>query len=792
MGLRQHQVDDAVEQLAQVQRRRGDGQAAGLDLGVVEDVIQDLRQRRAGLLGQRQHAALVAIQLGLFQQFHQPEHTVHRRADLVAHHRQEAFLGAQCGLGGFLGDAQCAGLVMPLGDVRDDAVPYEVAAFKSRHRPELNPAGPLHAGKQDFEFQRRARGRRLLHGVAQPAPFVRHQQALLRGDLAKEVGCAASEGALAIASGIDHLAPCVARTAPALEYHVRQAVGHVLQLTFGGDRALPGFMYLRDIHVRRYRTAGRAIAPAERHHPEDDRAKLPGGIAQFDLDVARFHRRDRLLLQCQQSVHRSGRLRVDRLHCMADDVVPLYPEESLERGVERHIAAAGVPGGHRLGQAGQQRLLESQLVLEALLDAPPQRDLLPQPEMAHRQHQHHQRPKRQHRPDAFDGSSPGHIELIGRGCPFAMDALTLQLRHHRQRTLQRLAQGLEIRCHPQADFLVEAGQSRNAQVSQAAPAQQGIHGGQVAQHGVGVAAVHHVERFARAMHRDQVGMGKPGSYRFLHRVATYHGDTPVRDVLEAAGIWGVGRDHDHHRRHVDGPGRQHRGADRLLAGSGNQVDFPKRQPLAGIHGIARRHVAELDTQAFAKGRKVVDEQARQIALRILDGVGRQPERHRIADNRVPEQRIAFRLGQCHGGNASAQPPVPQCFHDIVRRLRQPAVEFAQNAGIARGRGKAESRCFGIQPAYDAQSFEALLTQCQLHLLPGTHIDVRLTGIERLQCERHGCLLRHRHAGMALAQFLCPRRARFERHARTAREAVLHGRHVILARDQHGRALQVWR
>ncbi|MNN72012.1 hypothetical protein D3C81_1880090 [compost metagenome] len=59
MGLWQQQAEHAIEQLAQVQRLRGDAQSAGLDLRVVEDVIEYLRQRLARFLGQREQALLL-------------------------------------------------------------------------------------------------------------------------------------------------------------------------------------------------------------------------------------------------------------------------------------------------------------------------------------------------------------------------------------------------------------------------------------------------------------------------------------------------------------------------------------------------------------------------------------------------------------------------------------------------------------------------------------------------------------------------------------------------------------
>ncbi len=123
MGAACQQADRAVEQCAQVGRRGRDGQAAGLDLCVVEDVVEDVQQRPARLLHQCHHPLLLAFQPGLQQQFHQAEHAVHRGADLVAHRGQEAVLGAQRGFGRLPGRHQRIGLRALCGDVAQVAVP---------------------------------------------------------------------------------------------------------------------------------------------------------------------------------------------------------------------------------------------------------------------------------------------------------------------------------------------------------------------------------------------------------------------------------------------------------------------------------------------------------------------------------------------------------------------------------------------------------------------------------------------------------------------------------------------
>ena len=91
-----------------------------LDLGVVENVVQNHEQRFGRRAHQLERAALLLGQLGIENQLHEAQHGVHRRADLVAHVGQECrarpgdALGQVAGLAhdsfgalrGFLADRQ--------------------------------------------------------------------------------------------------------------------------------------------------------------------------------------------------------------------------------------------------------------------------------------------------------------------------------------------------------------------------------------------------------------------------------------------------------------------------------------------------------------------------------------------------------------------------------------------------------------------------------------------------------------------------------------------------------------
>ena len=93
------QVHRRLHALAQVEGVALDVHAPGLDLGEVEDVVDDRQQRIAGVADGGGEVALVVGQRRVQQQPAHADHRVHRRADLVAHRRQEGALGFVGGFG---------------------------------------------------------------------------------------------------------------------------------------------------------------------------------------------------------------------------------------------------------------------------------------------------------------------------------------------------------------------------------------------------------------------------------------------------------------------------------------------------------------------------------------------------------------------------------------------------------------------------------------------------------------------------------------------------------------------
>ena len=81
-------------------------EAPGLDLGEVEDVVDDFEQGVAARADGLEILALFGLQRRVEHQAAEADHGVHRRTDLVAHVGQELALGAIGGLGGFHGLAE--------------------------------------------------------------------------------------------------------------------------------------------------------------------------------------------------------------------------------------------------------------------------------------------------------------------------------------------------------------------------------------------------------------------------------------------------------------------------------------------------------------------------------------------------------------------------------------------------------------------------------------------------------------------------------------------------------------
>ena len=83
-------------------------QLAGLDLRMIEHVVEDRHQRRARRRRRSHQTPLLGVERRMAQQVERAQHAVHRRADLVAHRREELRLRHVGRLGRLLGALQRA------------------------------------------------------------------------------------------------------------------------------------------------------------------------------------------------------------------------------------------------------------------------------------------------------------------------------------------------------------------------------------------------------------------------------------------------------------------------------------------------------------------------------------------------------------------------------------------------------------------------------------------------------------------------------------------------------------
>ena len=95
LRLPAHQLVDLVHDLADVHRSRVQRDFARLELGQIEYVVDQCEQNLTAAADRLRIRTLLFGELGHQQQLRHAQHAVHRRADLVAHHRQEFAFGAQ-------------------------------------------------------------------------------------------------------------------------------------------------------------------------------------------------------------------------------------------------------------------------------------------------------------------------------------------------------------------------------------------------------------------------------------------------------------------------------------------------------------------------------------------------------------------------------------------------------------------------------------------------------------------------------------------------------------------------
>ena len=124
MGARREQLDGLLDQRAECEWPRFEVEPARLDLGEIEDFLDQRIQRVAGGLHRLGVGRLFRQQRRIEQQFRHAEDAVERRANLVRHHGEEAAFGA---VGGFRLVARKTERALGLGaggDVAPDALDF--------------------------------------------------------------------------------------------------------------------------------------------------------------------------------------------------------------------------------------------------------------------------------------------------------------------------------------------------------------------------------------------------------------------------------------------------------------------------------------------------------------------------------------------------------------------------------------------------------------------------------------------------------------------------------------------
>ncbi len=98
-----HQFGDIFHQFMQIEIDGLELDAAGFDLGEVQDVVDDVQQGLAGAVDRLDETLLLVCERGVQQQLGHAEHSVHRRSNLMAHVGQELRFGLARRFGSLLG-----------------------------------------------------------------------------------------------------------------------------------------------------------------------------------------------------------------------------------------------------------------------------------------------------------------------------------------------------------------------------------------------------------------------------------------------------------------------------------------------------------------------------------------------------------------------------------------------------------------------------------------------------------------------------------------------------------------
>ncbi len=228
LGAEGDQAADLADQVVEQKRLRVQLQFAGLDLGRVEQVVDQAEQGLGGAAGFFHVAALLGIQRCALGKAAEADDGVQRRADLVADIGQKGALGNIGGVGRVAGAGQLGVAGAQIGGARGDAQFQLLVQLSQRALGLLAGRGkPVDGVDHHIE----------LVGVAAQATFEFDMGAGLGVFGGTVAGVAAVVGAAAVAAELAQLRGQPAQVAADLpvedhEMHQRQA-GHAEQLRDG-------------------------------------------------------------------------------------------------------------------------------------------------------------------------------------------------------------------------------------------------------------------------------------------------------------------------------------------------------------------------------------------------------------------------------------------------------------------------------------------------------------------------------------------------------------------------------
>ncbi len=168
-GTRRHHLRHVLDHVGQYEIQRFELHLAGFDLREIQQVVDHRQQAVGRPVYDRGHAALLAVEVRLQQQFGHCRHAVHRRADLVAHHGQEVGFGAAAGLGLQAGRGQFVDQAL-IVEAQADRLGQDALGVAARQRDHQDVDGGHRRQQLIFAKARQAAGNdeagHHRHGVA--------------------------------------------------------------------------------------------------------------------------------------------------------------------------------------------------------------------------------------------------------------------------------------------------------------------------------------------------------------------------------------------------------------------------------------------------------------------------------------------------------------------------------------------------------------------------------------------------------------------------------------------------